>query len=127
MVSLQCDGDWDHGEAQNRTLDKSGLDLLRFSFKNCAEDAGFNEHSYGIGRRNAQTSGDGLDDLEEDFKGFGGPFKLEEMIRAFSMAVGTANSYQPERTIDKKQSVCVETPGASRTRGSVGHIRIETE
>src|SRR6266404_1904195 len=60
--------------------------LLRFSFKETAlEDAEFNEHSYGVGE-NAQTSGDDWMTCKVEqkvFKGFGGPFKLEEMIRAF--------------------------------------------
>ena len=82
----QCEGDWEHGEGiRIGTLDNPGW-TLEISLQGTAlEDAEFNENSYGVGE-NAQTSGDDWMTCKVEqkvFKGFGGPFKLEEMIRAF--------------------------------------------
>jgi len=82
----QCNGDWEHGYGiKIDTLDNPGWSIKIDLHGTELENKAFQEHSYGMGK-DAETSGDNwlICKIEDKvFKGFSGPFKLEEMIRAF--------------------------------------------
>lgn len=82
----QCDGDWEHSEGISiDTLDNPGWEIEISLQGTELEWRSFPEHSYGVGK-NADTSGDDWLSCkveEKVFKGFGGPYKLEEMIKIF--------------------------------------------
>ena len=82
----QCNGDWEHTEGVRiGTLDNPGWSLEVSLQGTNLEDADFKELTHGVGE-NAQTSGDDWLTCaveQKRFKAFGGPFKLDEMIRVF--------------------------------------------
>ena len=81
-----CDGDWEHGQGVKiGTLDNPGW-LLEISLQGTSlEHATFNEFTYGVFGHDQTNGDDWLTCKVEQmhFKGFGGPLKLEEMIRVF--------------------------------------------
>jgi hypothetical protein len=82
----QCDGEWEHGEGITiDTLDNPGWRLEVSLRGTSLEDAEFKEQSYGVGTDSRTSDDDWLTCKVEKnvFKGFGGPFKLEEMIGIF--------------------------------------------
>jgi Immunity protein 53 len=82
----QCKGEWEHGGGITiATLDNPGWSIEVSLAGTGLEAVPFQERSYGTGQ-NAEPSGE--DWLvckveEKKFKGFGGPYKLGEMIRIF--------------------------------------------
>ena len=81
-----CNGEWEHAEGISiGTLDNPGW-LIEVSLRGTElEDVGFQERTYGIEENALPNGEDWLSCKVEGkkFKGFGGPFKLEEMIRVF--------------------------------------------
>ncbi|WP_163341178.1 immunity 53 family protein [Desulfopila sp. IMCC35008] len=82
----QCNEDWEHTYGvEIGTLDNPGW-LLKIDLMDTdLEDSEYQEFSYGVGEE-ADTSGDNwlITKLENGkFVGYGGPQKLEELIRLF--------------------------------------------
>jgi len=82
----QCNGEWEHGEGISiGTLDNPGWSMEVSLRGTALEDASFQERSYGVGK-NAEPSGEDwltCKIVDKKFKGFGGPFKLAEMVGIF--------------------------------------------
>jgi len=82
----QCNGDWEHSwRVKIDTLDNPGWQLtINLADTNLAEKK-FVSHEYGIGKQSISESEEWITCKVEDqqFKAFGGPFKLEEMITVF--------------------------------------------
>src|SRR4051794_11163370 len=85
----QCNGEWEHsGGIKIDTLDNPGWSL-EVSLKGTSlEGFEFKERSYGIHGigESAETSGEDWVTCKVEqnvFKGFGGPFKLEEILGTF--------------------------------------------
>jgi len=82
----QCNEEWEHGEGVTIcTLDNPGW-AIEVSLRGTPLEATpFEERKYGI-EENAEPSGEDwlvCRVVGKKFKGYGGPFKLEEMIRIF--------------------------------------------
>ena len=82
----QCNGEWEHGKGISiGTLDNPGWSIEVSLEGTSLEGARFQERSYGVGP-SAEPSGESWLTCKVEgkkFKGFGGPCKLEEMIRIF--------------------------------------------
>ena len=82
----QCNGVWEHSwGVKIDTLDNPGWSIEINLRDTTLAGMAFQEHSYGTGK-NAESSGDGwlACKVEGDvFKGFGWPFKLQEMLEVF--------------------------------------------
>ena len=82
----QCNGDWEHTSGVKvGTLDNPGLSLEIDLQDTVLENAVFEERRYGMGIE-AETSGDEwlICKVEKQvFKGFGGPYKLQELMATF--------------------------------------------
>ena len=82
----QCNGDWEHAwGVKIGTLDNPGWSIEINLHDTTLAGKTFQEHSYGVGK-DAETNGDEwlVCKVEDQvFKGFAGPFKLEEMIEVF--------------------------------------------
>lgn len=82
----QCDGDWEHTwGVRIGTLDNPGWEVEIDLVATVLEDVLFLEQSYGMGEA-GDTSGDEWLMCKVEghvFTGFGGPFKLDEIIEIF--------------------------------------------
>ena len=82
----QCNGEWEHAEGITiATLDNPGWSIEVALAGTALENVPFQERSSGTGQNAEPANEDWLMCKVErkKFRGFGGPFKLEEMIRIF--------------------------------------------
>jgi hypothetical protein len=82
----QCNGDWEHSSGvEIGTMDNPGWSLTIDLAGTDLESAPFPEHSYGVGLGSEANNYEWLSCKTEgkQFKAYGGPHKLEEMIKVF--------------------------------------------
>lgn len=82
----QCNGDWEHGYGVRiDTLDNPGWSV-RITVRDTAlESKSFTSVQHGVGDQSEEGSDDWMICRVEngEFVGYGGPFKLDEILRAF--------------------------------------------
>ena len=89
----QCDDDWEHSfQVKIETLDNPGW-IVRIDLTDTElENREFDPRSYGVGEQGEDSGNEWLDCKVESkqFRGAGGPLKLDEILRVFLEWAGVA-------------------------------------
>ena len=90
----QCDDEWEHEfGVKIETLDNPGWSVIIDLENTDLESLEFTPIKYGIGEGSEPKDNHWLDCqvIDNHFKGYGGPFKLEEIIKVFLNWANTKN------------------------------------